>query len=152
MIRIDPSWNFKGGRHGSTTLYLFAFPCCSFGICTYTIQTGSGRDLDSLSDDDLKAVVIRMERTHCYGSCPAYALTIHGDGRVEYVSKENKEAAPPKQAAIAPGALKALVAEFAHAKFFSLPDYLLEKCTCRRCTDLPSAITELVVVRTPNQA
>jgi len=99
-------------------------------------------NLDSLSDADLRAVVIRMERTHCYGSCPAYALTIHGDGKVEYVSKENKEAAPLKQATIASSAVKALVGEFARAKFLSLPDYLLEKCTCRQCTDLPSAITE----------
>ena len=102
-------------------------------------------NLDSLSDADLKAVVIRMERTHCLGSCPAYALTIHGDGSVEYVTKENKEAAPPKEATIASSAVKALVGELTRAKFLSLPDYLLEKCTCRQCTDLPSAITEIDV-------
>jgi Domain of unknown function (DUF6438) len=107
--------------------------------------------LDSLSDDELKAIVIRMERTHCYGSCPAYTLTIHGDGRVEYVSKENKEDAPPKQGTIAPSVVKKLVAEFANAKFLSLPDYLLEKCTCRQCTDLPSAITEINVQGTTHR-
>ncbi len=52
--------------------------------------------LDLLSDEELKAVVIRMERTHCYGSCPAYTLTIYGDGRVEYVSKEKKRGCSSK--------------------------------------------------------
>lgn len=102
-------------------------------------------DLSSLSDDDLKAVVIRLERTRCYGTCPAYSLTIHGDGRVEYVDKEKDGAKAPKKGTVDRSAVKALVSEFTRTKFLSLPDYLLEKCTCRRCTDLPSAITEIVI-------
>ena len=102
-------------------------------------------DLGSLSDNDLKAVVIHLERTHCFGNCPAYVLTIHGDGSVEYLDKEKPGIKDPQKGKIDSGALKALVAEFARVKFLSLPDYLLEKCTCRQCTDLPSAITEIVV-------
>ncbi|HSK42339.1 MAG TPA: DUF6438 domain-containing protein [Candidatus Binatia bacterium] len=102
-------------------------------------------DLGSLSDNDLKAVVIHLERTRCYGNCPAYVLTIHGDGSVEYLDKEKPGIKDPQKGKIDGGALKALVAEFARMKFLSLPDYLLEKCTCRQCTDLPSAITEIVV-------
>lgn len=102
-------------------------------------------DLNSLSDDDLKAVVIRLERTKCYGTCPAYVLTIHGDGRVEYVDKEKDGAKDPKKGTVDRSAVKALFSEFTRTKFLSLPDYLLEKCTCRQCTDLPSAITEIVV-------
>jgi Domain of unknown function (DUF6438) len=111
------------------------------------VQTAN---LDSLSDDDLKAAVIRMERTRCFGSCPAYILTIYGDGRVEYISKEDKKAAA-KQGTIAPGAVKALLAQFASAKFLSLPDYLFEECTCRQCTDLPSTITEINVQGTTHR-
>jgi Domain of unknown function (DUF6438) len=117
-------------------------------------------DLSSLSDEDLKTVVIRLERTRCYGTCPAYVLTIHGDGQVEYVDKEadkkasivpddflnNKAAAKsPQKGTVDRGVIKTLLSEFARAKFVSLPDYLLEKCTCRVCTDLPSAITEITV-------
>jgi hypothetical protein len=102
-------------------------------------------DLTLLSDDDLKAVVIRLERTRCLGTCPAYALTIHGDGRVEYVDKEKDGEKRPKKGTVDRSAVKALVSEFTRTKFLSLPDYLLEKCTCRLCTDLPSAITEIVV-------
>jgi Domain of unknown function (DUF6438) len=108
-------------------------------------------DLSSLSDEELKTVVIRLERTSCYGTCPAYVLTIHGDGRVEYVDKEVDKkkagagAKPAQQGAIDRSALKALLSEFARVKFLSMPDYLLEKCTCRQCTDLPSAVTEITV-------
>lgn len=44
-------------------------------------------DLSSLSDADLKTLTIQLERTGCYGTCPAYSVTIHGDGRVEYNGK-----------------------------------------------------------------
>jgi hypothetical protein len=99
-------------------------------------------DLNSLSDDDLKAVVIHFERTRCFGTCPAYVLTIHGDGSVEFLDKE-KPGKSTQKGTIDRTAFKALLSEFARAKFLSSPDYLLEKCTCRQCTDLPSAITEI---------
>jgi hypothetical protein len=100
-------------------------------------------DLTSLSDDELKGVVIRFERTRCFGTCPAYLLTLHGDGSVEFFDKEKPGTKSMQKGAIDRAALKTLLAEFARAKFLSLPDYLLEKCTCRQCTDLPSAITEI---------
>ena len=44
-------------------------------------------DLTSLSDADLKTVTIQLERSGCYGTCPVYTVTIHGDGRLEYNGK-----------------------------------------------------------------
>jgi len=101
-------------------------------------------DLSSLSDADLKAVTIRLERTHCYGNCPAYTVTIHGDGRVEYAGKDNVKMKGTRAGRADPGTIKALVAEFSRAKFLSLPEAYPEgpKCTCRQCTDMASAITE----------
>ncbi len=32
----------------------------------------------------MKDVVITLERTQCFGSCPVYKLTVYGDGRVVY--------------------------------------------------------------------
>src|ERR1700746_1609053 len=57
-----------------------------------SITTASGQkteapDLNSLSDSELKALTISLERTGCYGSCPAYTVTIRGDGSVTYVGK-----------------------------------------------------------------
>jgi hypothetical protein len=108
-------------------------------------QSSQAPDLTSLSDADLKAVTIRFERTLCYGSCPAYTVTIHGDGRVEYAGKQYVKTTGNQKGRIEPAAIKALVAEFARAKFLALPDYSEEKCACRRCTDMPSAVTEISV-------
>lgn len=102
-------------------------------------------DLNSLSEADLKALTIRFERTHCYGSCPSYTLTIHGNGLVQYEGKDNVQTKGAKEGKMEATAIKALLVEFAKAKFLSMPNYLLEKCTCRRCTDMPSAFTEIVV-------
>ena len=101
-------------------------------------------DLSSLSNDDLQAVVIRFERTACYGICPAYVLTIHGDGRIEYVGTDHIRQKGMSQARIGMEDFKKLLAEFTLAKFFSIADkYSEQKCACVYCTDMPTAITEI---------
>ena len=37
--------------------------------------------------DNIKEVVITLERTACFGVCPVYKLTVYGDGRVVYEGK-----------------------------------------------------------------
>ncbi len=103
-------------------------------------------DLNALSEADLKTLSIHFERTACYGTCPAYSVTIQGDGHVVYEGKAHVKTTGAQAGHIDPATVKALLAEFAQAKFLSLPsDYAMQKCTCRRCTDMPSAITELRV-------
>ena len=102
-------------------------------------------DLDSLSDTDLKTLTIRMERTGCFGSCPAYTVTIHGDGRLEYDGKGHVREKGPQEGSVAPDTIKALAKEFAKAKFFTLSeDYSGENCT-RYCTDMSTVVTEFNV-------
>ncbi len=51
-----------------------------------------------------------------------------------------------REGRIEPTAVKALLSEFARAKFLVLPeDYSEAKCSCRRCTDMASAVTNLSV-------
>ena|SRR5438445_9510076 len=38
---------------------------------------------------DLGSVSITLERTPCYGHCPVYTVTVHGNGMVEYLGKSN---------------------------------------------------------------
>jgi len=122
-------------------------------ICLLTgtkIVTGSPGDqtpdLSSLSEADLKTVTVRFERTVCYGTCPAYTVTLHGDGGIEYSGKSHVKQQGTRERRIDPGPIKTLMREFARAKFLSLSDdYSGEKCSCRRCTDMPTAITELSV-------
>ena len=100
-------------------------------------------DLNSLSEADLKTLTIRMERTECYGSCPAYTVTIHGDGRVEYEGKRHVKESGTQEARLDPDTIKMLAKEFSKANFLTLSeDYSGENCT-RYCTDFPTAVTEL---------
>lgn len=109
-------------------------------------QADSTPDLNSLSDSDLKTVTIRLERTTCFGSCEAYILTIHGDGNIEYVGKQNVKEKRTINERFEASSIKSLIAEFAEAKFLSVPEnYSEQKCACRYCTDMPTTITELVV-------
>ncbi len=100
-------------------------------------------DLNSLSETDLKTLTIRMERTECYGTCPAYTVTIHGDGRMEYQGKGHVKQSGTQEARLELDTIKALAKEFAKANFLTLSeDYSGENCT-RYCTDLPTTVTEL---------
>lgn len=104
-------------------------------------------DLSSVPDADLKAATIKFERTFCFGNCPAYTVTIHGDGRVEYTSKDHVKSKDTQKRQIKPEAVKALVSQFSTANFLSIDEQAYSgKCSCsRQCTDMPSAITEITI-------
>jgi Domain of unknown function (DUF6438) len=102
-------------------------------------------DLSSLSDADLKTVTVRLERIGCYGTCPAYTVTIHGDGRVEYAGKSGIKEKGTREGRIEADTIRTLAVEFAKAKFLTLPEEYSE-ANCRRyCTDMATAVTELSV-------
>ena len=109
-----------------------------------TKQQQSGR-LANLTDDELKAMVIRFERTGCYGDCPAYKLTIYGDGRAEYEGKNNVKQTGRKDGRIEAVDIKSLVSEFDKAGFFEIDQFTQRDCSCTLCTDMPTAITEIQV-------
>ncbi len=103
-------------------------------------------DLSYLSDADLKTVIIRLERTACYGTCPAYSVTIHGDGRVEYNGKGRVKEMGTREARIETDKIRALASVFAKMKFWGLAeDYSAAKCKGRVCTDMATAIIELSI-------
>jgi hypothetical protein len=104
---------------------------------------GKSSELTDLSEAEIKAATVHLERHACYGTCPVYTVTIHGDGRVEYSGENYVKVKGTQEARVEPAVVKTLLAEFARVRFLSLPDYALDKCSCRRCTDFPSAITEI---------
>lgn len=110
-------------------------------------QTPKVPDLASLSDAELKDATITLERRGCFGTCPSYKVTIHGDGRVTYAGDQHVKVTGDQEGRIEPAAFKALINEFAHANFLSIPhQYGQVDCSCkRRCTDMPTAVTGLVV-------
>ncbi len=101
-------------------------------------------NLNSLSDADLKTLTIHIERIGCYGTCPAYSVTIHGDGRVEYNGKSQVKEKGAHEGRIEMDKIRALASVFARMKFWGLAeDYSAAKCNGRVCTDMATSITEL---------
>jgi hypothetical protein len=122
-----------------------AAACCSLLLVAAISARPADQptDLNSLSDTDLKTVTVRLERIGCYGNCPAYAVTIHGDGQVEYNGKSHVKESGAQQARLEPDTIKELMKEFTKAKFLTLSeDYSGENCA-RYCTDMATAVTEL---------
>jgi hypothetical protein len=86
------------------------------------------------------AEVITLQRTVCFGTCPAYKLTIFHDGRVVYVGSEFVKNKGTATARISVADLENLVSEFTKLDYFSLKGDL--PCP-ENWTDNPSAITSL---------
>jgi hypothetical protein len=95
-----------------------------------------------LAEGELKDVVITFERTSCYGSCPAYKLTIYGDGRVEYEGANNVKLKDKKEGRLQAAEVRNLVSEFDKANYSGIKSYTEDNCSCTLCTDMPTAITE----------
>lgn len=68
------------------------------------------------SDDSLV-----LERTRCYGFCPAYQLTLDGSGEVRFQSR-NPDDSTTGADRIDPAAFASLLAEAERIGFWTLPD------------------------------
>jgi hypothetical protein len=83
-------------------------------------------------------VVITLERTACYGTCPVYSLEIGGDGTVTYQGRQFVRVIGKATAKISPDAVQQLVAEFERIHYFDL-----ENVYTARITDLPTTTTSI---------
>jgi hypothetical protein len=68
-------------------------------------------------------VVIRLERAACYGECPVYTVTLHGNGRVDWNGERYVAKLGPASRRIKPGAVAALRREIDRAGFWRWPDH-----------------------------
>ena len=90
--------------------------------------------------------VITLERTVCFGTCPAYKLTIYSDGKVEYEGEEFVKQKGKAEGRITEAELKELVREFEKIDYFNLDDHYGSgnKKNCPESwTDHPTAATSL---------
>lgn len=100
-----------------------------------------------------KDTVITLGRTMCFGTCPAYMVTINGQGEVVFegskmVRENGKVIAQPlgtKNSRINQEQLQQIIAEFEKINFLSLKDaYDKQGADCPTySTDSPSAITSI---------
>jgi membrane dipeptidase len=85
-------------------------------------------------------IEITLERTMCFGTCPAYTVTLRGDGTVTYEGREHTKVSGKQTWTIDPAAVKALAAEMQEAGFFEL-----ENEYRAMVTDHPTVYTTLKV-------
>jgi hypothetical protein len=91
-------------------------------------------------------LIITLERTECFGTCPSYKLKITADGVVVFEGRRFvKQEGVTIKSAISQEQLKQLIAEFDRVKFFSLEDnYTNDRRVCaEEWTCSPSAITSI---------
>ena len=91
--------------------------------------------------NEFKDLVITLERTVCYGTCPIYKLTLDGDGRVIYEGEEHVRVIGTSTTQISLRRVKKIVSEFYNVDYFSLKDDYLEW----DITDMPGAITAITI-------
>ena len=82
--------------------------------------------------------VITLERTTCFGSCPAYTLSIAGDGTVTYTGRSYVRVTGERTWKIEPAAVEALARDMERAGYFRLKDRYKAPIT-----DLPTTRTSL---------
>ena len=88
------------------------------------------------------AMVVKLSRSACYGTCPVYGLTVEADGTVNFDGTQYTETIGQADGRIDEDKLKLLLREFQTAKFFELDDeYTSDDCA----TDHPTVSTGLTI-------
>jgi ankyrin repeat protein len=110
-------------------------------VSIYPPEHWSPTHVDFPEQFDIASVTIRLERTHCFGTCPAYTVTVSGTGVITFVSNDTSLAVPGHHTAnISPDIVRTLISQFEAADFLSAQhDY--------RCglTDMPTQTLTLSV-------
>jgi hypothetical protein len=124
---------------------VFSFTILLYGACN-RINTGdvSQSPKPSLPQETIPSdTLIILERTVCFGTCPAYRLTISADGKVVFEGKEFVRVKGIAEDKVSQIQLRQLISEIEKADYFSLKDqYSSEKDGCKASwTDYSSAIT-----------
>lgn len=80
-----------------------------------------------------------LERTVCFGFCPAYRLTLVGDGTVRFITTARSDTLRRRDT-IAPRAFQSLVRDAHRIGFFTLPrDIAADRTLCpMKATDNPT--------------
>lgn len=87
-----------------------------------------------------KDIRIRLERTVCFGTCPAYTVEIRGDGRVTYTGEAYVAVGGVHRRTISRAAVAELLSLFRAADFYSLDNEYVGGVT-----DNPSQIVTLSI-------
>jgi hypothetical protein len=90
-------------------------------IVAFTVSIGGSPTVGQTGRVPSDAL-IKLERTRCFGQCPAYWVTIEADGRVIYEGRDFVRVKGRQTARISPGAVAALLETAERIGFFNLND------------------------------
>ena len=88
--------------------------------------------------DPAGPIRIQLERTACFGTCPAYRVEIREDGTVTYAGRDHVRVSGERTWTIDPEAVRGLAREMERAGFFEMKDSYTGGMT-----DLPTTYTTL---------
>ena len=128
------------GKFLLAVFLLFYFDCNS-------VENGNSGQNNSLQNqtenkeipDDL---LITLERTICYGTCPAYKLTVKSDGTVLFEGLNYTNVKGKIEDKISAEKVKQLIKEFQTVDYFNL-NGKYDTQSCFQVTDNPSASTSI---------
>lgn len=120
-------------------IIIFSFSCSSYILKDVTELTLTPTSTLTPTPTSLD-VLITLERTRCFGACPAYRLTIAGDGTVVYEGYYFVKVEGSRASIITQQQLEELIHEFERVDYFSFTDYI-----DYHATDMPSAITSITI-------
>jgi hypothetical protein len=81
-----------------------------------------GRGYSLVRANHPEFLTIKMNRERCFGSCPVYSVTVHGDGNVEYSGEEFVQDRGPRTETVSRDQLQGLLQRFDNANLFALED------------------------------
>ena len=133
----------SANRSAPTRLYRAVKGLSTAAGVAGALVVGSCHSAPLTRPESAVAKSITLERTVCFGRCPAYRLSMTRSGSVAFVSRPGPPAPTAKSAVwqVAPSVFDSLYARAVRIGFFALPDTLLGDATycTRRATDLPGA-------------
>ena len=71
--------------HARKALFGWALAIVLFAVASAVWSPA--RNVELSHPQDLDSVIVEVSRGPCYGACPAYTVTLHGNGQVQYASE-----------------------------------------------------------------
>jgi Domain of unknown function (DUF6438) len=108
---------FGKGRIGPWSLI-----AAVLGAAALVILWRAGDSHACAQSKDINSAMVVLSRSSCFGSCPVYTITIHGDGAIEYVGSRFVKVGGKQIAAANSEAFATILQRLDQVHFFSLED------------------------------
>lgn len=125
----------------TTLILLFYFDCNSV---KNNNSTGNNLQNQFVTDKLPEDLLITLTRSLCYGTCPAYTLSVKSDGSVLFEGEKFTKTVGKAEAKISGEKVRQLMKEFEDADYLNL-NGKYDNQNCYQVTDNPSAITSIQI-------